>query len=126
VDDTYNANPQSMMAALEAFASAPGEGRRWVALGDMGELGDHATDAHEEVGDFASKLDFAGLVAVGEYASAYARGCPRLVPISDQNAACNYLAEHLRPGDRVLLKASRFAHFEDLVSCLEGKLGARR
>ncbi|MDB5096915.1 MAG: UDP-N-acetylmuramoyl-tripeptide--D-alanyl-D-alanine ligase [Cyanobacteria bacterium RYN_339] len=125
VDDSYNANPQSMMAALEAFASAPGDGRRYVALGDMAELGELAEDAHEEVGDYAGKQDFAGMVAVGEFASAYARGCPRLVPISDQAAACNYLVEHLRPGDRVLLKASRAAKFEGLAACLEGKLGGK-
>lgn len=126
VDDTYNANPQSMMAALAAFASAPGEGRRFVALGDMAELGDYAEDAHEEVGEYASKLGFAGLVAVGAHASAYARGCPSLLPISDQAAACNYLAGQLRPGDRVFVKASRSSRFEQLVSCLEGKLGGAK
>ena len=78
------------------------------------------------MGELATKLGFTGLVAVGEHASAYARGCAKLVPISDQQAACNYLVEHLRPGDRVLLKASRSAHFEQLARCLEQKLGGRR
>jgi UDP-N-acetylmuramoyl-tripeptide--D-alanyl-D-alanine ligase len=126
LNDAYNANPDSMRAALTAFAQAPGEGRRWVALGDMAELGIHAETAHEEVGELVGTLELAGAVAVGAMAASYAKGWPKIVPIAEIDAACRYLAEHLQPGDRLLLKASRAARFETLVECLEAKLGGKK
>ena len=55
LDDTYNANPVSVRAALDALREAPGGGRRWVILGDMLELGTHTEAAHREVGGLGGR-----------------------------------------------------------------------
>lgn len=125
VDDAYNANPESMRASLKAFAEAPGSGRRWVALGDMAELGSHAEEAHEAIGQLVGELELAGAVAVGQMAGHYARGNPKIVPIADVDSACGWLAAQLKAGDRLLLKASRVAQLERLGTCLAERLGAR-
>ena len=75
INDSYNANPASMRAALIALKEFPGSGRRLAVLGSMGELGQHAVELHREVGEFAAQQDVACLIAVGPHAEAYARGC---------------------------------------------------
>lgn len=123
VDDTYNANPESMRAALKAFAETPAQGRRFAVLGDMGELGEQAEALHQEVGAFAAGLSLDGLAVVGHYAPAYAEGYPDARTFTDPYAACAFLAERLRPGDRVFFKASRASKLESLVACVKSKLG---
>src|SRR2546430_4939468 len=81
IDDTYNASPGSMQAALEVLRLAPRGSLRVAVLGDMLELGDHAERAHEEIGSLAGKTADI-LIAVGEYAprmvqSARRAGLPR-------------------------------------------------
>jgi UDP-N-acetylmuramoyl-tripeptide--D-alanyl-D-alanine ligase len=123
VDDSYNANPDSMRASLKAFAEMPAKGKRYVILGDMGELGDEAEQAHREVGAFAGELGFDQVLAVGKLAIHYGEDCPVCLHFDDGDSACAYLTERLRPGDRVLLKASRAARFETLLSYLKDALG---
>jgi UDP-N-acetylmuramoyl-tripeptide--D-alanyl-D-alanine ligase len=115
IDDSYNANPDSMAAALRALV-AIGAGRRTVAvLGYMAELGDQEQPGHEEVGRLAAELDVDRLVAVGHTAAAYASGAASVarwggesVEVTDQEAALAWLTAELRPGDVVLVKGSRY------------------
>ena len=74
INDAYNANPDSMKAALMALKEFPGASRRLAVLGSMGELGQHATELHREIGEFAAQQDLAFLIAVGPHAEAYATG----------------------------------------------------
>ncbi|WP_069387775.1 UDP-N-acetylmuramoyl-tripeptide--D-alanyl-D-alanine ligase [Cellulosimicrobium cellulans] len=114
IDDSYNANPDSMRAALKALAVVAGRDRRSVAvLGEMLELGDDARRAHEEIGRLAVRLNIKLLVAVGEGAAGIQDGAvqegswgdeTRFVP--DVAAAAALLREELREGDVVLVKAS--------------------
>ncbi len=111
IDDTYNAGPDSMAAALDLLDSLPSRGV--AVLGEMLELGSEAADLHRAVGArAASAADL--LVVVGEGAApivdgARAAGMPagRVVHVADFDAALGELRARLRPGDVVLFKASR-------------------
>jgi UDP-N-acetylmuramoyl-tripeptide--D-alanyl-D-alanine ligase len=115
IDDSYNANPDSMAAALRALV-AIAAGRRTVAvLGYMAELGDQERAGHEEVGRLAADLGVDRLVAVGQTAPAYTAGAASVarwggesVEVTDQDAALAWLEAGLRPGDVVLVKGSRY------------------
>jgi UDP-N-acetylmuramoyl-tripeptide--D-alanyl-D-alanine ligase len=112
INDAYNANPDSMRAALEAL-TAVGAGRRtWAVLGRMGELGDEAAAAHAGVADAARRLGVDELVAVDspDY------GAARTVAGIDE--AAELLRAELRTGDVVLVKASRAAGLEKLAAAL--------
>jgi UDP-N-acetylmuramoyl-tripeptide--D-alanyl-D-alanine ligase len=118
INDAYNANPESMRAGLEALAAISGSTRRaWAVLGGMAELGDTAPEAHAGVGRFAARLGVRHLVAVGaaDYRAGYGEGS-MLVP--DVAAALEVLHERLRPGDVVLVKASRAAGLERIAAGL--------
>ncbi len=112
VNDAYNANPESMRAALQALVALGGTRRTWAVLGRMGELGDTAAAAHAQVAATAAELGVDELVTVGapEY------GAGRAVP--DVPAAAALLRRALRPGDVVLVKASRAAGLDRLASAL--------
>jgi UDP-N-acetylmuramoyl-tripeptide--D-alanyl-D-alanine ligase len=130
VDDTYNANADSMLAALQTLYDLPCAGRRVAVLGDMAELGRHAEAAHVEVGSFAAKLGIHRLVAIGRLAgptvrAARAGGLAEAVSFDTQEDAGNELTGWLRAGDVVLLKGSRSARLEKLVARLETELTAR-
>jgi UDP-N-acetylmuramoyl-tripeptide--D-alanyl-D-alanine ligase len=109
INDSFNANPESMSAALQSLAAMAAGGRRsWAVLGMMGELGDAHAAKHEEIGRLAETLGVDRMVVVGELASpmlASAKG--ELVP--DVDAAVTLLRAELRPGDVVLVKASKVA-----------------
>jgi UDP-N-acetylmuramoyl-tripeptide--D-alanyl-D-alanine ligase len=115
IDDSYNANPASMSAALHALADL-GSGRRRIAvLGYMAELGDYETSGHREVGELAAKLDVDRLIVVGEAARPIRDGAEAMsgwagtaIMVADQDAAIEALRDHLRRGDVVLVKASRY------------------
>ena len=129
LDDTYNANPASMRAALDTLRDVPGGGRRFAILGDMLELGAHSEAAHRDVGLWAAALPLAGLVAVGpamRRAAEVAReaGCPEVAVLAEPEAAAAHLASHLAPGDRVLVKGSRGMRMERAVEALLARLGA--
>lgn len=121
VDDSYNANPESMRAALQAFCDLKAHGRRFAALGEMAELGPFAPEAHLEVARFAELAGLDGLILVGDGARAYLAGLSAdcaVVTFPDPEAAAQYVAENLVPGDRLLLKASRSVALERLLAAL--------
>ncbi|MDH6610660.1 UDP-N-acetylmuramoyl-tripeptide--D-alanyl-D-alanine ligase [Streptomyces sp. SAI-208] len=136
VNDAYNANPESMKAALRALA-AMGKGRRtWAVLGKMAELGDEALAEHDAVGRLAVRLNVGKLVAVGGREAswlqlgAYNEGSwgEESVHVSDAQAAVDLLRSELRPGDVVLVKASRSVGLESVAEALldaEGEVAAR-
>ncbi len=114
VDDAYNANPDSMKAALRTLAVMAGRTRRSVAvLGEMRELGDDARVAHDEIGRLVVRLNVKQLVVVGDGAYHIHEGAlqegswgEESVFVPDLDAARAVLRETLRPGDVVLVKAS--------------------
>ena len=130
VNDAYNANPESMRAALNALASMS-EGRRSVAvLGHMAELGPDAPALHEDLGRHAASLGVTALVAVGDQARAVATGAAlqgsyggRSEWVPDAAAAVARLGEVLRPGDVVLVKGSRAAAMEVVAQALIERYG---
>jgi len=138
VNDAYNANPESMKAALRALA-AIGKGRRtWAVLGKMAELGDESLAEHDAVGRLAVRLNVSKLVAVGGREAAwlqlgaYNEGSwgEESVHVSDAQAAVDLLRSELRPGDVVLVKASRSVGLESVAQALlesgaEGEVAAR-
>ena len=117
--DHYNANPDSMRAALATLAGWPGAKRRIAVLGDMRELGDTAARLHEDVG---AEVRAAELWVVGEHAGDYAVGARRAGiearRFADKAAVAAALREQLAPGTVVLLKASRGAALEDVLAGL--------
>jgi len=112
VNDAYNANPESMAAALHALAAMAAGRRSWAVLGEMGELGAHAADAHAEVGRLAAELGVDRLVTVGAAARAMAVEGIASEPVGDAAEAVVLLSGELRAGDVVLVKASRAAGLE--------------
>ncbi|MEV6615187.1 UDP-N-acetylmuramoyl-tripeptide--D-alanyl-D-alanine ligase [Streptomyces sp. NPDC051051] len=143
VNDAYNANPESMRAALRALAamgkaSQAKGGRTWAVLGKMAELGDEALAEHDAVGRLAVRLNVGKLVAVGGREAAwlqlgaYNEGSwgEESVHVSDAQAAVDLLRSELRPGDVVLVKASRSVGLEGVAQALletgaEGEVAAR-
>ena len=111
VDDTYNANPDSMVAALKTLASLPCEGRRVAVLGDMFELGSDAQALHRRVFDEARALGFQLVLGVGEISST----CPCHRAYPDVAHLKAEFAALLQPGDLVLLKASHSMNLGDLL-----------
>jgi UDP-N-acetylmuramoyl-tripeptide--D-alanyl-D-alanine ligase len=123
LDDTYNANPMSVRAALDALREAPGGGRRWVILGDMLELGTITEAAHREVGTWVAGLPVDGLAAVGSamrLAAEAARvgGCPDVATFASPEGAATYVLSRVARGDRVLVKGSRGMRMERGVDAL--------
>ncbi|MDQ3734419.1 MAG: UDP-N-acetylmuramoyl-tripeptide--D-alanyl-D-alanine ligase [Actinomycetota bacterium] len=126
LNDAYNANPESMRAALEALIGVAGPGRRtWAVLGGMGELGDLGPAEHRRVGAEVTRRGVHRLVAVGPEAAdiyAGAAGGPAeeegFVHVPDMSAALQLLRSQLRPGDVVLIKASRFVGLDRLADAL--------
>ena len=123
INDAYNANPESMRAALEALvavhAARRGSGRAFAVLGEMAELGAAAPAAHEQLGRLAVLLGATHVVAVGEAARPIERGAvlegsrdDTASWVPDADAATALLRSELRAGDIVLVKASRAARLE--------------
>lgn len=125
IDDTYNANPASMAAALELLCRA-GTGRTVAVLGEMRELGLAAPWAHREVGRVAADLGVRVLVAVGTWASQVAEGATEgsgarpveIHAVESCEEAIGVLRRLLLPGDRILVKGSRGAAMERVVEAL--------
>jgi UDP-N-acetylmuramoyl-tripeptide--D-alanyl-D-alanine ligase len=127
VNDAYNANPESMRAALKTLAvMSDGKRRRTIAvLGPMAELGNDAHEAHLELGRHVVRLDVSQLVVVGEQAGGIHAGAvlegswgSESVHVPDAEAAVALLREQLQPGDVVLVKASRSAGLERVAAAL--------
>jgi UDP-N-acetylmuramoyl-tripeptide--D-alanyl-D-alanine ligase len=129
INDAYNANPDSMRAALKALAAigrGRGPGTRTIAvLGEMRELGESSRDEHDAVGRLAVRLDISQLVVVGEPARPIHLGAclegswgEESVFVEDNDEALAWLRQHLSPDDVVLLKASRAAGLETVAEAL--------
>ena len=131
LDDTYNANADSMAVALQTLMELPCKGRRVAVLGDMAELGRESEAAHEEVGRRAAELGVGQLFAVGKMAAVMARaarnaGLNRVIEFADVQAAAGAVKGFLKSGDAVLLKASRATRLERVADVLLGGEGARK
>jgi UDP-N-acetylmuramoyl-tripeptide--D-alanyl-D-alanine ligase len=121
INDAYNANPTSMRAALAHLEATAGDRRRVAVLGDMAELGPGAPAFHEEIGAEAVRRGVTALVAVGELARGYLAGAPELTEsrwAPDAESAVAAVEEVVRPGDCVLVKASRSVGLERVAEAL--------
>ncbi len=124
LDDTYNANPDSMAAALRTLASMPAAGRRIAVLGRMGELGVESERGHRSVGEVAVREAVDCLVGVGEEAkwiteTAWRGGINKVLHFDTVEDAVPALRELARIGDVVLVKGSRSAKMERIVEGLQ-------
>lgn len=123
LDDCYNANADSMLAALQTLHDLPCAGRRVAVLGEMAELGEHAVEAHREVGGRCAELGVNRLVAVGRFAretinAARSAGLSDAIECADVAIASQTVRELVQPGDTVLVKGSRAAGLEEVGRAL--------
>lgn len=123
LDDSYNANPDSMKAGLKTLAGMAVTGRHVAVLGRMGELGPHAEQSHREVGEYAAGAGLQAVFTIGDEAALISRaaeggvGETRNFPSHAECAA--FLRGWLKDGDAVLLKGSRSAGMEQVFTHLE-------
>lgn len=127
LDDTYNANADSMIAALRTLTDLPCSGRRVAVLGDMAELGPQAGTAHAEVGRVAAELGVDLVFTVGGNArvTAEAAGQARGRACASLDGVAAAVVHLVQPGDCVLVKASRSARLERVVEVLVRQLEMR-
>jgi UDP-N-acetylmuramoyl-tripeptide--D-alanyl-D-alanine ligase len=127
IDDTYNANPLSVRAAVEALMATPAAGRRIAVIGDMLELGERAAALHRDTGSAIAALGPDRLVCVGDFADPLREGAARLADVrtSPEPLAAAAHLEDLGPGDVVLVKGSRGLAMERLVALLTNGVEAR-
>jgi UDP-N-acetylmuramoyl-tripeptide--D-alanyl-D-alanine ligase len=118
INDAYNANPVSMRAALAYLAERAGGRRRVAVLGEMAELGRTAPDYHREVGAAAAELGIDELLAVGELARGYLEAGVSGRWVANVHEAVRELEQVVRPGDVVLVKASRAVGLEAVAVAL--------
>src|ERR1700730_10285447 len=115
LDDSYNANPDSMKAALRTLVELDADGKRIAVLGEMRELGAESQRGHEEVGEEAAALGVDQLIGIGEDSIADAAekaGLENSAVAKDASEAAEMLSEIVRPGDLVLIKGSRSSRTE--------------
>jgi UDP-N-acetylmuramoyl-tripeptide--D-alanyl-D-alanine ligase len=120
IDDSYNANPDSMRAALRTLVELDVDGKRIAVLGEMRELGDESERGHREVGETAAALKVDHLVTIGNVAAAIAEaaehaGLKKSVAVGSTSEAADLLSEIAAPGDLVLIKGSRAARTEEVI-----------
>lgn len=127
IDDSYNSNPDALGKALEGAAHLPGE-RRVAVLGDMRELGPEGPRFHRESGERAARLGFSPIAGVGELSRSLVEGAAAqgatAAWLPDAAAAAEWAATEVRPGDVVLVKASRGVGLEKVVRRLLPEEGA--
>ena len=126
LDDAYNANADSTIAALETLCDLPLQGRRVAVLGDMEELGAHSEAAHAEVGKRAAELGIGQLFAIGKMSAATTKaardgGLNRVIEFENVEAAVTAIRKFLKTGDVVLLKASRASRLERIAETLRSE-----
>jgi UDP-N-acetylmuramoyl-tripeptide--D-alanyl-D-alanine ligase len=117
IDDSYNANPESMCAALRTLVELEADGRHIAVLGAMAELGAESERGHRDVGQAAAELGVDWLIAIGPTAAAMAEaasraGLEKSSIVASPNEAADLLAAKSAPGDLVLIKGSRAARTE--------------
>jgi UDP-N-acetylmuramoyl-tripeptide--D-alanyl-D-alanine ligase len=126
INDAYNANPESVRAAIDALGHLTRDGRGFAVLGHMAELGDFSRASHEEAGELAARVlgpRLAGLIVVGQEAAPILDGARRslswpgeAIGVPDSSSAVAVLRDMLKPGDVVLVKASRAASLEGVAA----------
>jgi UDP-N-acetylmuramoyl-tripeptide--D-alanyl-D-alanine ligase len=120
IDDSYNANPDSMKAALRTLVELEADGKRIAVLGEMLELGTETERGHREVGEKAATLGIDHLIAIGDTGKATADAAQRAglkgaVAVKDTHEAAERLDQIVSPGDLVLIKGSRGARTEQVL-----------
>ena len=120
IDDSYNANPDSMKAALRTLAELPADGKRIAVLGEMKELGAESERGHREVGETAAAFGIDRLIAIGNVAAAMAEtaqhaGLEESTVVRSTSEAAELLSKIAAPGDLVLIKGSRAARTEEVI-----------
>jgi UDP-N-acetylmuramoyl-tripeptide--D-alanyl-D-alanine ligase len=119
IDDSYNANPDSVRAAIDVLCGSPG--RTVLVLGDMGEVGDEGPDFHSEIGRYARECGVSSVLALGESTAhtvaAYGEGARHFATIEDLSEALDRMRSE---GTTVLVKGSRFMRMERVVAALTG------
>jgi UDP-N-acetylmuramoyl-tripeptide--D-alanyl-D-alanine ligase len=127
INDCYNANPASMKAAVRLLAQRGADRKKIAVLGDMLELGPGAVPLHEEVGAFVARQGIDQLVACGALSRSLAEGAERvgfdrrnIVLAPDAAAAAEAVKAIVKPGDVVLVKASRGIKLEQVAQALQG------
>ncbi|MEJ7668753.1 MAG: UDP-N-acetylmuramoyl-tripeptide--D-alanyl-D-alanine ligase [Casimicrobiaceae bacterium] len=123
-DDTYNANPDSVRAAVDVLAAVPG--KKWLVLGDMGEVGDNGRAFHREIGAYAQAVGIDALFGLGEFAAdavaAFGSGARHFATADELT---EQLLQLVQPDVTVLVKGSRFMRMERVVAKLSGDATAR-
>ncbi len=127
----YNANPNSVKAALEWLGEAECSGRRWALLGDMLELGEAGEMLHAECGAFAAKAGRPRILALGPLCASLVDGA-RAAGLADARHCDSHaemaklLAAEIGSGDLLLVKGSRGMEMERVLAALEAEIGAER
>ncbi|MFC1477402.1 UDP-N-acetylmuramoyl-tripeptide--D-alanyl-D-alanine ligase [candidate division KSB1 bacterium] len=126
INDAYNANPSSMLGALDFLQEFPVAGRRFAALGDMLELGDISRSEHETIGEETGKRGVHRLITVGNHSkyiseTANISGMTRAIHATDHEQAAKLLRRETAPGDVVLVKGSRGSTMEKTIKLLTGE-----
>jgi UDP-N-acetylmuramoyl-tripeptide--D-alanyl-D-alanine ligase len=131
VNDAYNSSPEAMTAALESVGVMSAGRRAYAVLGRMAELGDRSREFHEQAGVVAARTGLAGIIAVGDEAAPILAGAKsepgftgELLAVPDDDAAVAAITERLRPGDVVLVKASRAAGLQTVALALTAQEAA--
>ncbi|MCP4293218.1 MAG: UDP-N-acetylmuramoyl-tripeptide--D-alanyl-D-alanine ligase [bacterium] len=125
LDDSYNANPASMLVAVRTLNGIEGQGKRVAVLGVMAELGADSKAIHQETGKKLSSEKLDSLLVVGELAKGLGQGYEQageaqVVYLEDQEAAAQWIKNNTQPGDLILLKGSRSAAMEKILDHLPG------
>jgi len=120
IDDTYNANPDSMRAALRTLIELDADGRRIAVFGEMKELGSESEVAHWHVGQTAAIFGIDQLITIGDVAKAIgeaarAGGLKNITAVDSTKEAAELLGDIARPGDLILVKGSRSARTEQVI-----------
>ena len=120
IDDSYNANPDSMKAALRTLVELPADGKRIAVLGEMKELGSQSDQSHREVGEIAAAFGVDCVIAIGSVAAAIAEaaahgGLKNSAVVRSTSEAVELLSQIAAPGDLVLIKGSRAARTEQVI-----------
>jgi UDP-N-acetylmuramoyl-tripeptide--D-alanyl-D-alanine ligase len=123
IDDTYNASPTSVKAAIDVLQSGQSGERKIAVLADMLELGPTADEIHYEIGMYAARKKIDHLFAFGDLAKKYAEGMNKLAEgrgeyFSDKQALIKKLKAYIKPGDFILVKGSRGMKMEEIVYAL--------
>ena len=121
LDDSYNANPDSMKAALRTLVELDADGQRIAVLGEMRELGVETEQRHREVGEAAAHYDIDYLIAIGEPGAlivdaARKAGLKQTAAVASAGEAAELLGDIAKPGDLILIKGSRLARTEDVIA----------